>query len=268
MHFLRLFWEAALHWYRREAGILAAALAYLTPFVLIPLLAVSVTTASWLIGRDQFIETLIGWGMQLAPDITELLIVVTADFDMSEVGYGVPWFGYVFFLWIIVYTFNMLTYGLQRIWLSTGSGWLAVLVNAGKAVGFFILLQIYLISIIVFHSSVSLVGINQGLQAAFETTSIFLLTVGLFYATFTILGRRALHWSSCLTGALVVAISFIFLRWLVTWWIASTPAIDLFGTAGLILGILVWVYLTTACIYYGAAYAWVFERQRTAHRSR
>ena len=264
MGFLRLFWEAGMHWYRQEAATLAAALAYLTPFVLVPLLVFSVGTVSWLVGPGRFTETLIAWGIRLAPDITELLLEATANFDIATVGFGLPWFGYIFFLWVVVYTFNTLASSLQRIWHSSGSGWRVFAGNAVRSLVFFLSLQAYLVSLMIMYGLTLALPLTSLGQQIIETVGVFLLTVTLFYGMFTILGRRTLHWTSRLTGALVVAVSFLFLRWLVTWWIASTPAVDLFGAAGLILGLLIWVYLTAVCIFYGAAFAWVFEQQRTA----
>lgn len=64
----------------------------------------------------------------------------------------------------------------------------------------------------------------------------------------------------CFVGALVSSILFVLAKILVGSYIASTPVLTLFGAAGLILVLLIWIYVWALLIYYGAAVAGLYDK--------
>jgi uncharacterized BrkB/YihY/UPF0761 family membrane protein len=48
----------------------------------------------------------------------------------------------------------------------------------------------------------------------------------------------------------------------------TSPTPDLFGAAGLILVLLVWIYISASVIFYGAAFATAYEEKQRKKVSR
>ena len=61
---------------------------------------------------------------------------------------------------------------------------------------------------------------------------------------------------------MVASSLFLFTRVIVTLHTATTPIPHLFGAAGLIIVMLVWVYVSAGIIFYGAAFAVAYEEDR------
>ncbi len=262
MHFFRLFWRAGLYWNERDAGTLAAALAYFTPFALVPLIVISIMIASFFVGQEVFTATLLAWGQAVSPDLTQLIVTGLDNFSEQDTYYSIPVIGLLFFAWMIIYTFNNLVNGLHRLWQASYRGWKNFINISLRSLLFFILLQCYMIFLIVVNTILQGSELLRDSRWIIEPPIIFVATVILFYFSFKVLSRWSPSRMARLVGALVVATAFIFMQVIVSYWIATTPAIDIFGAAGIVIGLLIWVYLIAAVIYYGAAVAWVFDHER------
>ena len=53
---------------------------------------------------------------------------------------------------------------------------------------------------------------------------------------------------------------FVFAKNVVTIYLAAKPVLTIFGAAGLILVLLVWIYVLAAIIYYGAIMAHLYDK--------
>jgi uncharacterized BrkB/YihY/UPF0761 family membrane protein len=54
----------------------------------------------------------------------------------------------------------------------------------------------------------------------------------------------------------------VLIKTLVDLYIVTTPALNLYGAASIILVLLVWVYILAAIIFYGAAVAGVYDKMK------
>ena len=255
-----LYREALKHWFARDANIYAAALAYFTPFALIPLLAVSITLISLVVSEVLLIDTMLRWGNALAPGITPVVADAVADFTLSNQYWGVPFVGVLVLAWVLLSTLSLLVRGLHHIWHIADEGaWrqIELFLRSGL---FFLLLMMFL-TMLVAISMLSHELFNETAMAAvMQRTLVFLLSISFFTIAFGVLTRRPLRLKSRLIGAVTIAALLLILRTGFEWWVATTPAIDLFGAAGVMLGLLLLIYAMAAVIYFGAAVAYVCDQ--------
>ena len=268
MWVFRLLWDAALHWLQRDANLYAAALAYYAPFAFVPLLALAIYLVGWVVGQETFAAALTAWGQGAAPDLTQLIRTGLENFEFSSTYWGVPFAGVLFLIWIIVTTLGYITRGLHHIWHVSEQGVWRRLSAMVRTLGFFGLLVCYL-AILVFTVTLAPELVPATLwHDLLQPFLVFLATTAFFTASFWVLSWQPPRLSSRLIGSVVIASGILFLRTIVSWWIAFTPAVTVFGTAGVLLGLLVWVYALAIIIYYGAAVAYIFDkRYRRQHVS-
>lgn len=257
---LILFSNAFRHWLDRDASIYAAALAYFTPFALIPLLAVSIALVGIVVSEVVLIETLLRWGNSLAPGVTLIVADAVADFTWSNQYWGVPFAGILVLGWVLLSTLSLLVRGLHHIWHIADEGaWrqIELFLRSGL---FFLLLLLFLTTLVIV-SIFSPEIFGEGHTAmVLQRSLVFLLTIMFFTVGFGVLARRPLRLQARFIGALTITLLLFILRVGFGWWLSITPAIDLFGTAGVLLGLLLLVYAMAAVIYFGAALAYVYDQ--------
>lgn len=264
MKLLRLLGRAVLIWLRRDAEVHAAALAYFIPFALTPLLLLSITLVGVLIGKDDVIELLMSWGNSLDPGITTLLSTSVQNFNILTTSYYIPLLGIIFFSTMVLIALNSLGAGLHKIWRVEASGWQSWFLRSFRSVTFVMFLQVYLVCIIllnrtiVFISHVPIVDVLRFLYPAL----IFGSTLLLFTIGYGLLPLQAPSLRARFYGAIVASSLLLFTRELVALHAATTPIPDLFGAAGLVIVLLIWIYVSASIILYGAAVAAAYEESR------
>lgn len=265
MHFLRLFILAGKRWLRTDASRSAAALAYFTPFALVPLILISVSIVGVILDQETFTALLQTWAEMLGVSATEAVTDAVQSFDFASTYYSIPVLGTIFFVSVIVFTFNNLVAGLQLIWGVPSSGIWSWLYSAFRSLLFFILLQIFFV--VLFIVEIVLPNIaDVSVIVLLQRSLFFIATVALFTFGYGVLSWGAPSLPARLSGAIVVAVVLIFLRYIIDIWIAFTPAVGLYGPAGILFGLLIWIYVTALIIFYGAAFAWAFDHQRIRKR--
>ncbi len=261
-----IYTNAFKHWLAQDASIYAAALAYFTPFAVIPLLAVSIALIGLVVSEAVLVETLLRWGDALAPSITPVLADAVANFSWSNQYWGIPFVGVLVLSWVLLSTLSILVRGLHRIWNIADEGaWrqIELFLRSGL---FFIMLLVF-VTVLVATSifAPELFGEKNAALLA-QRTVVFFLTIVFFTTSFGVLARRPLQIRARLLGAFTIAFLFFLLRIVFGWWVTATPAIDLFGTAGVMLGLLLLIYAMTVVIYYGAAVAYIYDQQTVRGR--
>ena len=264
MKLIRLFYRATAIWLQREADIHAAALAYFVPFAITPLLLLSITLVGIIIGADEVGILLLQWGNSLDPDLTDLLLISVYNFDDLTTSYYIPLLATIFFSAMVVVTFNSLVSGLNKIWQVESNGWRNFFKRSGRSLLFFLFLQSYLIGLILidrmflFLSHIQFVNLLGYARPAIFFGSTLLL----FTLSYGILTLRAPSFRSRFYGALVASSMILFTRELVTLHTATTPIPGLFGAAGLIIVLLIWIYVSASIVFFGAAFAAALEEDK------
>jgi membrane protein len=268
MKLLRLLGRAVIIWFQRDAEVHAAALAYFVPFALTPLLLLSITLVGILIGKDEVIALLMKWGNSLDPGIASLLGTSVQNFTILTTSYYIPLLGIIFFSTMILIALNSLGAGLHKMWRVQVSGWRSWLFCSFRSITFVLFLQVYLVCIIllnrtiVFISHVPFVDVLRFLYPEL----IFASTLMLFTIGYGLLPLEAPSLRARFVGAIVASSLFLFTKELVALHAATTPIPDLFGAAGLVIVMLIWIYVSASIILYGAAVAAAYEESRnTTH---
>ncbi len=262
MIFLRLLKQALTHWFRKGAEQHAAALAYFIPFSLAPLLLISITLVGVIIGRKDVVALLERWGETIDPALPAFMSSTIANFEVLTTSYTLPLFALLFFSVMILFALNSLSSGLQTLWEVERFGFKNLFWRSGRSILFVLLFQVYLVVTILSNNFFIIVGESAGLPlfTALAQVVFFMCTTLLIALGFGLLPLTAPSFKARLYGAVVATTLFLFTRTLVALHVATSPAPDIYGAAGLLFVLLIWVYISACIIYYGASFAYVYER--------
>ena len=261
MKLLRLIVAASKLWFKESADQYAASLAYYIIFAITPLILLSISLVGMVIGSEKVALLLTQWGNNINPDLTELLDTSVQNFSSITTAYYVPIIALIFFSTVVVVALNSVTRGLHGIWHIEITGWKAFIQRLIRSIMFILMLQIYLVFVIFLDSIITIFVNFTGLEflnivtpILFLLGTIFLLTLG-----YGLLPLRAPVFHARLAGAVLAGFLFLFFRELVVINIGIISTPDIFGAAGIIVLLLVWVYVGASIIFYGAAFAKVYE---------
>ncbi|MFM2424008.1 MAG: hypothetical protein RLZZ70_397 [Candidatus Parcubacteria bacterium] len=262
--FLRLFTKAARLWIRRDADQHAAALAYFTPFALTPLIIISISIVGLIYGADRVIAMLLRWGNAIDPGVTNLLYYSVENFGLITDHYYLPIFGLLFVSIMIFITLGSLVSGLHKMWSVEVTGWRSYVARLGRIAVFIVVLQAYLVTILMVADTFTAVALftTWGGFVYVRFIIAFVLTMLLLTFAYGTLALRSPSFQARFVGAAVAGLMLLFSRELVTLHFTTAPVQSLFGAAGLLITLLVWVYVAASIILYGAAFAKVYEDER------
>lgn len=258
MKFLILLYEAAKIWFERGAGYYAAAFSYYAPLALVPLLFFSVTVVGFFYGEAFTGKVFAEWGSVLGNDLVEVIKFALENISTETSSSKVPVIGGMFFLGFYIVALNVMSDGFQRLWGRETRGLKVWFQKSLRATVFLFVLQIYFIIIIAidFFIAPTFFGDNSIISALI----IFISTVFFLAALYRKLATRGPKWKACLAGSFVASLFLMVIKSLVDIYIANTPVLTLYGAAGLILILFVWVYIMAAIIFYGAAVAGLYAK--------
>lgn len=255
------FKEAAKLWYYKDAQGMAAIISYYTMFAVAPLLLLTVLIASLIYGTKFVVATLYQWGSILGPDMLELLHQSVENLEMLTGGFAVPLFGLLFFSGMVIVLFNSFTTGLHHLWGVERRGLKGWFKKIRNSILFVAILEVYIVCLIGVNGVVgSLAGIVP-LVLVFSIKSLFfiLATTILFSLAYRILPWERPSLPSRVFGAFIASLLLFVAKSAIAFYISTTPVPGLFGAAGIILALLIWVYISAAIIYFGAAFAYTHQ---------
>ena len=261
MKFFRLLYRAIILWLQRDADMHAAALAYFAIFALTPLLLLSITLVGLLIGGPEVSALLLQWGNSLDPQLTALLEASVRNFNTLTMAYVMPLIAIIFFSTMILVSLNSLAAGLNHMFGTIQHGWRSTLNRSARSLFFFVFLQVYLVCFIILNRAIIFLAhipFVQVLELLYPLL-LFASTLVLFTLGYGILPAYAVSLRARFYGAIIASGLFLFTRALVSLHTATTPIPDLFGAAGLIIVMLVWIYVSATIIFFGAAFAAAYE---------
>lgn len=258
---LRLLKDAGMRWYDKDADYAAATVSYYALFAITPLLLLTVTLIGLVFGREYIAEVLLRWGAVLTPDVAALLQEAVLNLGALSANFGIPLVGAVFFSGMVVVMCNAITTGLHNVWGIPHEGvrgWVKKTINS---VLFIIALELYLLIIVGLSKLTEFLTtyIDVPLATLVQVILILAATTILFSLIYHILPWRTPSLKSRIVGSLVASVLFVAAKVGVVWYVAFTPVPDLFGTAGLLLILLIWIYVITSIVYFGAAVAYAYD---------
>lgn len=272
---LKIFLSAAKRWSADNVFKHAAAVSFYTLFSLAPITIIAITVAGMFFGKEIA-------GAELQKQITALvgpasaeLVQAAAKASETEqtsavstvIGAGLLLFG-------ATTVFGQLQESLNQIWgvrtKPSKSGWVPLIVQRLLSlamvltIGFLLLVSLILttaLTSVVGHFGQALAGSATLLHVADIGISIVIITT-LFALLFKVLPDVRLRWRDVWLGAAITSVLFTIGRYLIALYLGHSTVASIYGTAGSLVALLIWVYYSCAILFFGVEFTRAY---RTAH---
>lgn len=258
MKYFYILIQAAKIWLERGGSYYAAAFSYYAPLALVPLVFFSVTVAGYIYGSDFTKEVFSSWGAVMGDDLLQLIRLGIDNLHAETAKSSAPLMAISFFLGFYIIALTVVADGFLRMWGRESRGIVAFLKKSFRSALFLFVIQGYLI--IVIGLDYFIVPTVLGDHSPLASLILYSSTVAFFVVLYRYLTNRPPSLSACIYGALVSSLLFVVIKYLVNLYVATTPVLSLYGAAGLILVLFVWVYVLAAIVFYGAAVAGLYDR--------
>jgi membrane protein len=90
-----------------------------------------------------------------------------------------------------------------------------------------------------------------------DTLSLVTITL-LFALVFKYLPDSIVKWKDALVGSLFTSVLFMFGKYLIGIYMANSPSINIYGAAGSIVVVLLWIYYSSILLYFGAEFTKIY----------
>ena len=263
-HFFSKIKEAFWLWYDKDADHVAASVSYYSIFGLVPFILLTYFLTGWILGREVLIQKMMQLGDVLDDEVIDILATAINNLEAITANFSFPVIGVVFFSGMVVVMLNTFTSGLMKIWSVKHRGFKGWLEKSFRSVLFVIFLQIVIMFTVISQH------LLFGLEAATSNVVVWPLWFLIDFATMSVvvlmayklLPWRSPSWGACLRGSLLVSTLFIVFKLVISSYVAVTPFPGLFGAAGILIGLLIWVYAMASLMYFGAAVAFVVDKKK------
>jgi membrane protein len=162
--------------------------------------------------------------------------------------------------------FNEMQDSINTVWnlrVRKNTGWKLMLKN--RLLSFSIVASLGFLLLVSLVVNTLLEGFMDKLQEMFPQVAVvvvyifnLLLTLavvtGLFAIIFKVLPDALIRWNDVATGALFTAVLFMIGKFGITFYISKTDAGSTYGTAGSLVVLLLWIYYSSAILYFGAEF--------------
>jgi membrane protein len=263
--------ETVFEWYEDRAPRLGAALAFYTVFALAPGLIVIIALAALLLGHEAAqgqiidqVQDLIG--VAGAQAIQAAIESARSAGSLVATGLGV--LTLLFGLWGV---FGELQDALNTIWGVTARPWRGV-IGAVKerfwsfamvvGIGFLLLVSLagsaWLAAVGKFFAQSSPLPV-----AVMETANALLsfVTITLMFAViYKLLPDVKITWQNVWVGAAVTALLFTIGKSLIGLYLGRSTVASVYGAAGSLIVILLWIYYSAQVVFFGAEFTKVYSR--------
>lgn len=268
--FLLLMRETIREWGEDGGAAIAASLAYYTIFSLSPLLIIVALFLGILFDQAAIQENVIGSVRAAVGENGALIIesLITSQPQTRADGFGaLIWFAVV--IWGASGLFAQLQHALNKIWEVRpvpGRSPFALIKNR-----LFSFLIVILVGLVLFATTLINTLLNAAVRdadspafALIVRPAQFVVTVAmitlLIAAVFKVLPDVFIRWRDVLVGAAFTAVLFFIGQFLVGLYLSNADIGSVFGTAGSLTIILVWIYYSAQILLFGAEFTEVWAR--------
>lgn len=265
--------ETVLRWWRSEAPMQSAALAFYTLFSMAPVLVVAVSIAGAVFGEEATrtelqvqVETLAG-GESAA--MVRRVLDSAARPDLSRLA-GIV--GAVTLLFGATVVFGQLQRSLNAVWgVHPQPGHLLqnFLKKRLLSLGLVLVIGFLLLVSLVLSAAISALGSYlQGLLAfpagwldVLDFALFLVILTGLFMLMFRVLPDAVVSWRDVALGALVTALLLSLGKELIGLWVGRAGIASAYGVAGSLVVLLLWIYYSSMILLLGAGFTRVWSRR-------
>jgi len=257
---------------------MSASLTYYTLFSLSPLILIVISAAS-LFYKKSAIENRMYYELKniVGPDAALAVQNFVANSTLSGDSSFALYVGIAVLLFGSTTMFTDMQDSLNLIWRVEAvprRAWLKFVINRGISFLVILLLGLVLMSTVILNSV--LVGFGENiinqlqLDLKYSAASFILLNNGLsilisiliFYLLFKVLPDARIKTKPAFMGALFTAILFFIAKYLIGIYISNTRYSTIFGSAGSLVILLLWIYYVATIIYLGAKFTKVYAEHK------
>jgi membrane protein len=271
----RLLQETCYEWYADRVPRLGAALAFYTLFSLAPLLVVVIAIAALGFGREiasiqliQQIETFIG------PEGARVIQSTIENTSRPRSGILATLIGLATMLFGTTVVFTELQDALNTIWkvaskprrsMATGLMWDRFLAFS-MVLGMSVLLLLSIVANAVLNAMLAIFGsmlprVVDWLQTVNFGFSLVIVTL-LFVMVYKVLPDVEIAWEAVLVGAVVTGVLFMIGKFLIELYLRYSTTAVVYGAAGSLVILLMWIYYSAQIVYFGAEFTKVYAKYR------
>ncbi len=254
---------------------LSAALAYYTMLSLAPLLVIVIAALTFIMGSNSGIRNQIVTmaSTSISPSAGDLINQVISNAQQSSGNVWATIIGSLTLLIGATTVFAQLQDGMDTVW--------DVRPKPGRGIGevihdrllsFLLILGISLVVLLALILSTILNSANSLFGGTFIGSNLvwqiinFVVNTGImtlvFALVFKILPDVKIQWSVVWVGAFITAVLFMIGNILVGLYLNFSATASIYGTAGALVAILIWVYFTAQIFFIGAEFTQVYARQQ------
>lgn len=263
-------------WKRDNPSILAAALSYYAFFAIIPLLVIAAALGSFVFGQaavDGQLASALSYlfGEKVAVVIESALASIYGQPSNAAVSIAI-----LFLLLGASFVFVQLRNALNIIWSVNEppkkflkrfleGRLLSLVMVTGLAVMLLLWISISAaISALIIHF-VSANAINAFLLKFGDFFVLFFLSSSMFAMIYKLLPSLKISWADVWLGAAVTSLLFTIGEYLFAFYISKVDFSSLYGTAGSIAVLLVWLYFSAQLFFFGAIFTRVYAHRHGSH---
>jgi membrane protein len=260
----RIAGQAAKDWNADNAFKHSAAVSFYTLFSLAPITIIAVTVAGMFLGRDAASEQLKHQVTELVGPASAEMILSAAEASQKEdesvwataLGIGLLVFGATTVFAQLQESLNQI-FGVRA--KPSKSGWVLMVLH--RLVSFAMVLTVaflLLVSLVLTTMLTSILGqvhldAPVLLKAVDLAASVLVITL-LFALLFKVMPDVHLRWRDVWLGAVVTSVLFTIGRYLIALYLGKSTVASVYGTAGSLVALLIWVYYSCAILFYGVEF--------------
>ncbi len=274
MKFFKLLKDTYQSWDKNDPWAKSAVIAYYALFSLPSLLIITVHLAGVFFGREAVegritsqIAGLIGQG---SADLIQAMIINSALSESSTLfiifGIGMLIFG-------ATGVFFQLQKALNDIWSVRAKKNTLLDTLKRRAVAFGMVMAIGLLLLISLVVSTAINAFSDLISGYFKDLSAWIIMIlnfvfsqiiitALFATIFTLLPDVKVKWRTNLIGAFMTSLLFLIGKYLIGFYFAQSDPASVYGAAGSVVLVLMWVYYTCLILFFGAEFTvnWALHR--------
>ncbi len=273
---LTVFLSAAKSWNADNAFKHSAAVSFYTLFSLAPITIIAVTVAGIVFGKEAAAAGLQSQVAALAgPASAELVQAVAKASETERTSVISTVIGVALLLFGATTVFGQLQDSFNKIWgvrtKPSKSGWLVLIVQRLLSLAMVLTIGfLLLVSLILTTTLTTLIGQVGGelpgsaavLKIADTGIGLIVITV-LFALLFKVLPDVRVRWRDVWLGAGLTAVLFTIGRYLIALYLGHSTVASIYGAAGSLVALLIWVYYSCAILFFGVEFTRAY---RAAHR--
>ncbi|MBY0328941.1 YihY/virulence factor BrkB family protein [Patescibacteria group bacterium] len=275
--FFQVFKSAGGHFQKHRGARMGAALSYYAVFSIAPLGILIIALVGSVFGTQLVeqsvitqVERFIGGG---SGEFVQSLITGVTSQSLSTIGTVLSIATIIFG---VVSLMSVLDSSLDELWetktvrtAQKESFWRHLKMMIKNRLPAFAMLPIIAILFLFFvATSVSLVLFSEQLKGFGDTlrfvepVALFVLGTVFFALVYKILPGRSLPLRELLIGGVVTSTLFVIGRLIIGYYISSFAHTTVYGAAGSLVAILIWIYYSSQVFFFGASFTYIYSKKR------